>query len=130
MYAKFKAVHYGKVENSICIEELYTPFIVFSSALYPARSRVGRGNIRHFVPHFPPNFSRHCVLSGNTQRRAYASIEIIIYSLEWESNPQPPHFSHTPVPLGLDGVDSFYSITIIRIFFEVPLHYDNTNFEN
>ena len=66
--------HYDRIQNSISIEELHTPFIFFSFTLYPANSRVGRGNIRHSVPHFPPNFSRHSVLSGNTQPRAFALV--------------------------------------------------------
>ena len=28
--------------------------------------------LRHSVPHFPTYFSRHCVLSGETQHRAFA----------------------------------------------------------
>ena len=42
--------------------------------MYPAYNRVFRGNLvlRHFVPHFQPNFSRHCVLNGGTQRRGFS----------------------------------------------------------
>ena len=42
--------------------------------LHPPHSRVGRGNLvlKHSVPHFLLNFSKHCVLSGRTQRRAFA----------------------------------------------------------
>ena len=42
-----------------------------SFTLYPAHSSVDRGNImlRHSVSHFPPNYSRHSVLSGGTQCR-------------------------------------------------------------
>ena len=44
--------------------------------------RVGRGNLvlRHFVPHFPSNFSRHCVLCGGSQRPAFRHILFSINS--------------------------------------------------
>ena len=37
-----------------------------SFTLCPAYSRVGKGNLvlKHFVPHFLPNLSKHCALSG------------------------------------------------------------------
>ena len=85
-------------------------FISFT--LYPAYSMVSRGNLvlRHSVPNFPSNFSRHCVLSGKTQHRTFALVatrrnETIIHSLDWESNPQPPRCSHILVPLRYDGLN-------------------------
>ena len=43
-----------------------------SFTLYPAHSRVGRGNLvlKHSIPHFYAEFWRHWVLSGGTQRHA------------------------------------------------------------
>ena len=49
--------------------------------------------LRHSIPHYSPNFSTHCLLSGVTQRRAFALVperrnenikKIIIHSLEWD----------------------------------------------
>ena len=61
-----------------CTFKLLLNYIVkkyyISFTLYPALSRVGRGNqmLRDSVPHIPPIFSRHCVLNGGTQRRDFA----------------------------------------------------------
>ena len=47
----------------------------FSFTLYPAH-RVDRGDVllRYSVPHFSPNYSIHCVLSGGTQRRGFTLV--------------------------------------------------------
>ena len=43
-----------------------------SFTLYPAHSRVGRGNLVYDTPFFPlsAEFWRYCVLNSSTQRRA------------------------------------------------------------
>ena len=60
-----------RIDERATIKPIVILFIILTCFfyLYPAYSRVGRGNLifRHSIPHFPPIFSRHCVMSGDTQ---------------------------------------------------------------
>ena len=48
----------------------YKYFFCFSVTSYIREDLV----LRHSVPHYPPNFSKHFVLSGRTYRRAFAVV--------------------------------------------------------
>ena len=74
--------------------------------LYPAHSRVGRGNLllRHSVPHFLPNSGGIACLGAelnaalNLDPRAEKwkhKFKKIFHFLEWGSNPQPVDFTVT-----------------------------------
>ena len=84
-----------------------------SFTLYPAHSRVGRGNLvsRHSVPHFLPNSEgiacwvaeRNAVLWLDTRakKRKY-KFKQVFHLLEWGLNPQPVDLQSHFVPLRHD----------------------------
>ena len=73
-----------------------SPVIFFQLyAVFPAHSKVGRGNLVLLCFPLCAEFWRHCVLSGGTQLRTlprHQSEEMKIHLLEWGSNPQPVDF--------------------------------------
>ena len=72
LWSRVESESYMFIRVLLCSQrptEIYPPFIKISFTLYPAHSRVGKGNLmlRHSVLHFQPNFWKHFVLSGRTQ---------------------------------------------------------------
>ena len=74
-------IHYDlRVKYYYCIINSYGTNIIIYQLHAVSLSGVGKGNLvfRHHVPYFLANFSRHCVLSGRTQRHSYQSKELRI----------------------------------------------------
>ena len=62
--------------------DIYFKLVINQRQLYAVSyvyCKVDRGNLvlMHSVPHFPPNFSRLCVLSGGVQRQAFSFVSML-----------------------------------------------------
>ena len=65
-------------------------------------------------------FSRHCVLAGETRRRALPCCQSnemkVIYSTEWESNPQSSRLHSEAMPVRNGAALKIYNIHTYTIF--------------
>ena len=101
--------------------------------MYPAYSRVGRGNLvlRHSRSPLSAEFWKHCVLSGGIQHRAlprHQSEEINIYISLPRVGIEPttsPFYSHTSCPCATTGLTQKF-VNYEKLFYNREIYFLKT----